>query len=572
MKYKRNLIWLILIIAMLMAVGCKKNEETKKEAEIEESQETKESKAVKESKVKKEKQEKNSKKPHILLNEMNEHAYDSYEGEYLYNLRSIKISLKEEEGFDSLRKAIEEYNEKMEEKYAGMKEDMDFFGKQEIENRKDGFNSSILKDIVNTYIMRSDESIVSILNYEEYNYTGAKTMYSRESCNFDTRTGKILSFLDVVKDDESFFELVDALAKKDYQESNITKPSEYVKGLKENDYKDLVWTVSPEGVTVYFDTGTLGSFTDGPQVITICFDEDDALFESKYVNKEKDYVFPILADNMTLHLDTDGDGERESVYVKNKYEQDKESLDIYTSGFEVFVGDKRKTFTDSEGSTYIVKKSGKYFMYVFEGETEISILTTLDLSDLENDDVNFSYLSLLSSDYSFEAEDNVEIYTYIEETFTDTDTFMVDEVGYVLGTIMTEREWYVGDEGIPMAKTERAKVNMPYLILTLREVDCEEIDKDGKEKKSASIPEDSYLLFVYSDNESYVDVWVVDKDDVEVSEWSDVERHFTLKEETLPDYDGNCYRITLDSEGDEISYTIDGVDINEIFEGILFAG
>lgn len=572
MKYKRNLIWLILIIAMLMAVGCKKNEEKKTEAETEEIQETKESKAVKESKSKKEKQEKNSKKPHILLNEMNEHAYDSYEGEYLYNLRSIKISLKEEEGFDSLRKAIEEYNEKMEEKYAGMKEDMDFFGNQEIENRKDGFNSSILKDIVNTYIMRSDESIVSILNYEEYNHTGAKTMYSRESYNFDTRTGKILSFLDVVKDDESFFELVDDLAKKDYQESNITKPSEYVKGLKENDYKDLVWTVSPEGVTVYFDTGTLGSFTDGPQVITICFNEDDDLFESKYVNKEKDYVFPILADNMTLHLDTDGDGERESVYVKNKYEQDKESLDIYTSGFEVFVGDKRKTFTDSEGSTYIVKKSGKYFMYVFEGETEISILTTLDLSDLENDDVNFSYLSLLSSDHSFEAEDNVEIYKYIEETFTDTDTFMVDEVGYVLGTIMTQREWYVGDEGIPMAKTERAKVNMPYVIRTLREVDCNEVDKDGKEKKSASIPEDSYLLFVYSDNESYVDVRIVDKDDVEVSEWSDVERYFTLKDENLPDYDGNCYRITLDSEGDEISYTIDGVDINEIFEGILFAG
>jgi hypothetical protein len=181
-------------------------------------------------------------------------------------------------------------------------------------------------------------------------------------------------------------------------------------------------------------------------------------------------------------------------------------------------------------------------------------------------------LSLLSRDHSFEAEDNVEIYTYIEETFTDTDTFMADEVGYILGTIMTEREWYVGDEGIPMAKTERAKVNMPYVIRTLREVNCEEIDKDGKGKKSASIPEDSYLLFVYSDNESYVDVRVVDKDDVEVSEWSDVERHFTLKEETLPDYDGNCYRITLDSEGDEISYTIDSVDINEIFEGILFAG
>ncbi len=572
MKYKRNLIWLILIIAVLMSAGCKKNEEKKKEAETEEIQETKESKAVKESKVKKEKQEKNSKKPHILLNKMNEHAYDSYEGEYLYNLRSIKISLKEEEGFDSLRKAIEEYNEKMEEKYAGMKEDMDFFGKQEIENRKDGFKSSMLKDIVNTYIMRSDESIVSILNYEEYDYTGAKTMYSRESCNFDTSTGKILSFLDVVKDDDSFFELVDALAKKDYQESNITKPSEYVKGLKENDYKDLVWTVSPEGVTVYFDTGTLGSFTDGPQVITVCFDEDDDLFESKYINKEKDYVFPILADNMTLHIDIDGDGERESVYVENIYEQNEESLDIYTSGFEVFVGDKRKTFTDSEGSTYIVKKSGKYFMYVFEGESDISILTTLDLSDLENDDVNFSYLSLASSYYDREDENNVESYRVVYDTFTDIETFMAEEVGYVLGTAMTQREWSVGDDGSPKAKTERAKVNMPYVLHTLTEVGCKEVDKDGKVKKAVSIPEDSYLLFVYSDNESYVDVRIVDKDDVEVSEWSDVERHFTLKDENLPDYDGNCYRITLDNKDDEVSYTIDGVDITEIFEGILFAG
>ena len=181
-------------------------------------------------------------------------------------------------------------------------------------------------------------------------------------------------------------------------------------------------------------------------------------------------------------------------------------------------------------------------------------------------------MSLLSRDHSFEAEDNVEIYTYIEETFTDTDTFMADEVGYILGTIMTEREWYVGDEGIPRAKTERAKVNMPYVLHTLTEVGCKEVDKDGKVKKAVSIPEDSYLLFIYSDNERYVDVRVVDKDDLDFYEWSDSESYFTLKDESLLDYDGNCYRITLDNKADEVSYTIDGVDITEIFEGILFAG
>ena len=80
------------------------------------------------------------------------------------------------------------------------------------------------------------------------------------------------------------------------------------------------------------------------------------------------------------------------------------------------------------------------------------------------------------------------------------------------------------------------------------------------------------MLFIYTDNESYVDVRVIDEDDVEAHDWGEGESYFTLTDKSLMDYDGNCYRITLDNVGEEMMSTIDGVDITELFEGILFAG
>ena len=166
--------------------------------------------------------------------------------------------------------------------------------------------------------MRSDKDVVSILNYKKYDY-GASERYSRSSISFDTSTGDRLNFLDVVKDDKTFFELVDKRVYEDYEEINIQNPSEYADALRESNYDNLVWTISPMGVTVYFDTRVLGAETDGPQVITISFEENEEIFNQKYVYEENDYVVPIVAGNMTLHLDVDGDGRSDAIAVNNIY-------------------------------------------------------------------------------------------------------------------------------------------------------------------------------------------------------------------------------------------------------------
>jgi len=72
---------------------------------------------------------------------------------------------------------------------------------------------------------------------------------------------------------------------------------------------------------VYFDTGVLGAFTDGAQVITVYFEGNDDMFSAEYAVKDKEYAFPIVIGNMPLHLDINGDGEREPVHVDNIYNQ-----------------------------------------------------------------------------------------------------------------------------------------------------------------------------------------------------------------------------------------------------------
>ena len=49
-------------------------------------------------------------------------------------------------------------------------------------------------------------------------------------------------------------------------------------------------------------------------------------------------------------------------------------------------------------------------------------------------------------------------------------------------------------------------------------------------------------------------------------------KYFSLKDYTLLDYDGDCYRISVDFVDNEWMGTVDGVDIEELFEGILFVG
>lgn len=586
MKYKIKPL-MICILAMFSLVSCMPsfhidsgNNRSDTETEVVKRTSKKKGSSKKGSKSKeitedKKQQEKTSlSNPHILLKTVGEDSYDD-SGMPLYHIEYKYIQLKEDgKEFEPLIKGLEEYNKEVEEKFANIREMFEGFAKEEDSNRLGKYDEKIFTEEADSYIMRADKYVVSILNYTRYDY-GASEKYSRSSASFDTSTGKRLNFLDVVKDDKTFFELVDKRVYEDYEEINIQDPSEYADALKESDYENLVWTISPVGVTVYFDTRVLGAETDGPQVITISFEENEDIFNPKYAYEENEYVVPIVAGNMTLHLDVDGDGRSDAIAVNNIYKQNPETLNIYEDGINILVGDQSRELSGYDSKSYIIKKNGNYYMYVFISD-EIERLHIFELTDLDLDNDEFGYLSLgnLYSDWS--QNGNIETYESLDETFTDVNSFKGQSMGNLLYLFMISREWFVGDDGRLQTKDDRGRIIDDRAYKTLVDLKCSVVDENGKVKKSnAIIPTDTYILplYGYDEKDAYMDVIILGESDVSISQIGEgYGIYIQLKDKDLLEYEGDCYRIILDVDEEYGDISIDGKGLFEVFEGTSIAG
>jgi len=513
-------------------------------------------------------------KPHIVLKKVGEESYDDL-GMTLYHIEYKYIQLEDDgEEFEPLIAAFEEYNKEVDEQFASTRETFENFAKEEESNRLEGYGEKVFTEETDSYIMRADKDVVSILNYTKYDY-GASERYSRNSVSFDTSTGNRLNFLDVVKDDKTFFELVDKRVYEDYEEINIQNPSEYADALRKSNYDNLVWTISPMGVTVYFDTRVLGAETDGPQVITISFEENEEIFNQKYVYEENDYVVPIVAGNMTLHLDVDGDGRSDAIAVNNIYKQNPETLNIYEDGINILVGDQSRELSGYDSKSYIIKKNGNYYMYVFISD-EIERLHIFGLTDLDLDNDEFGYLSLgnLYSDWS--QNGNIATYESLDETFTDVNSFKGQSMGNLLYLFMISREWFVADDGRLQTNDERGRIIDDRAYKTLVDLKCSVVDENGKVKKTnVTIPADTYILPLYGVDEkyAYMDVIILDETDVSVSSiGEDYGNYIELKNKDLLEYEGDCYRITFDIDEEYGDISIDGKGLFEIFEGLSIDG
>lgn len=582
MKNKIRLLILCILI-MFLLVSCMpsfhtgvENDKSDTETEAIKKKDSgkKESKKKVDKKTDTKREKKPHSKPHIVLKKVGEESYDDL-GMTLYHIEYKYIQLEDDgEEFEPLIAAFEEYNKEVDEQFASTRETFENFAKEEESNRLEGYGEKVFTEETDSYIMRADKDVVSILNYTKYDY-GASERYSRNSVSFDTSTGNRLNFLDVVKDDKTFFELVDKRVYEDYEEINIQNPSEYADALRKSNYDNLVWTISPMGVTVYFDTRVLGAETDGPQVITISFEENEEIFNQKYVYEENDYVVPIVAGNMTLHLDVDSDGRSDAIAVNNIYKQNPETLNIYEDGINILVGDQSRELSGYDSKSYIIKKNGNYYMYVFISN-EIERLHIFGLTDLDLDNDEFGYLSLgnLYSDWS--QNGNIATYESLDETFTDVNSFKGQSMGNLLYLFMISREWFVADDGRLQTNDERGRIIDDRAYKTLVDLKCSVVDENGKVKKpNVTIPADTYILPLYGvdETDAYIDVIMLDESDVLVSSIGEgYGNYIELKNKDLLEYEGDCYRITFDIDKEYGDISIDGKGLFEIFEGLSIAG
>mgnify|MGYP000885950614 CR=1 FL=1 len=441
----------------------------------------------------------------------------------MYSINNVYLKLRENsKEFEPLIKAFDKYNEEADKEFE--KYLREWSSKQhhayEGENVEE-YAYEIPGVDTRTYIVRADKSIVSVVNYKYVDYGGGSSEYHRYSSNFDTSTGKKLEFSDVVNDEEKFFELADERVGKYYPENDFVTLSEYASEVG----NDFTWTVNAEGVSMYFDI----------------YNED---------------------------------GEREIVYTDKVLAEGVEVYDGLYSGLKVYVGDEEsEKIYGYDFTSYIIRKSGKYYMYLFVGEVDdITLLYRVDLSSLEKKEDEYKVVRLANRDVTWERSDNTEKSHIITETFNDASSFFGEMRYDTFGTNTTAIEWIIDDEAYPAPYGSRYEITNGPVLYTLSDIDCIEVDADRKTGKHTTLPKDSYILLLYTDNENYVDVRVIDKKYVKENKWSGADnRYFELKNYSLLDYDGPCYRIEIEHSESIWDIRVNGESLDKLFEGIMYS-
>ena len=506
--------------------------------------------------------------PHLLI-EKNGETHRDADYHYFYRGGYSKLILKEEDSaFTALRNALSEYNKEVEEAYQKDFAELVNVSSSSEEAKRNiaNFTGNTPEVDSNSFIIRSDKSIVSVLQTKSVNYTGNETSYVHSAVNFDSESGKRLAFSDVVLDSETFFTLAENKARES-ADMDTSFPVDFLAKVKEQG-ENLCWTVNAEGVSVYYDLNSSGQSLKDPMVLTVYFNEAEDLFNEKYTKTEEDYVLPLLQ-RQHLDIDLDGDGKREPVYLK------RQALDgnFYMNMSVVANGKESGIVEGLDGWTYILKKSGKYYLYLFKDEDDgVTFLYRIDLSTVELNPDEHWFVDLSNKEYYWKTVDNVDKEHYIQESFTDAAGFCGGEGNEILSTNTVEIDWLIDENAYPKPAGNRYRVTSNRVLRALQDISAQEVDQNGKVLQDGTIPAGSYLLLMYSDNEATMEMRIIDEKYVDKVGGGEYGSSYYLNDFSQFQYDGNCYRIQIERDRESWTTKVNGIDAEELFEGMIYVG
>lgn len=253
-----------------------------------------------------------------------EYDQDSYETLISIDIPKILVI---EEGHDALCASLEEWNQKT------YKSQMGAYKSVISDNRElwdEGVGMTELSIEGNITFTRADSLVLSY--YMETNeWLGGAHPYSfKETCNYDVKSGEDLKLSDVVSDYDTFYKEV--CAKLEERKDEYGFYEDYPDTVKNVFYGDKeecgepLWTLSGDGITVYFNTYVLAPYASGEQAVSLSFTEYPELIRKQYQKNSDQWVIPIAEDEICL-VDLDGDGAEEEI----SYSADRDEYDYADS-------------------------------------------------------------------------------------------------------------------------------------------------------------------------------------------------------------------------------------------------
>ena len=395
------------------------------------------------------------------------------------------------------------------------------------------------------YVNRADNRVLS-LGKSGYDYWGGAhgTGYST-GCNYNAQTGEELRIQDVVTDVDTFAGLIEAKV----YESGLTRDDLFLD--EEETLKDYIlkaaadhtlnWEITNEGVTVWFNPYEISYYAAGMPSGSVSFAGHPEVFSDYYAETARTYVYAIEGLDVS-DIDFDGDGKADELSVWASMDEygTYEALKVSMKGVET----SKDIWAYSYDPYILHTTDGKNYLYVICGsDNDYRMLEVFDLngsSAVYVGEVNNCGLRAQLLDASS--------YLYGEELLTDPENFYLESRMEVLSTYSASRRYHVGADGMPVADEDFYQVDTSTYewreaLTAKKDVPCVQVAEDGSvTADNAVIPAGTKLTLYRTDGSSLVDLKAGD----------------------------TLYRIEVDHS--EWPYTINSVEEEEYFDGIMYAG
>lgn len=399
-------------------------------------------------------------------------------------------------------------------------------------------------------VTRFDDQYFCMSIHTESYAGGAHGNHATAGYNYNTATGEELKLTDVLTDPDSFpatltkafkeqqaaaagFIIVDDIEKVFREEMDGT--SEY--GAR------LQWSLTEDGLDVYIGPYELTAYAAGEFTIHFTNANYPDLLKAEYRTAVSDYIqkVGVGAQNAeTANIITKADGTTGKLIIDygkelyDNYSMDSVPLDIKWENATFSIGEIHGT---GELNAQVVHRGSGLFLYLdIQGDNDIHTLYICQLGDGRITEVNEnSSNEVPSTDALYGAySPNPSWVRMTDRTGMLSTAFVFHYCSVNEDGTFTPVEKYYTFDGSGQAITLTTKRAVAAKKLT---------DASDDEGEKTEIPQGTQLHLYRTDQSTVVD---------------------------LKDDDGTVYRVTLD--GTAGSYTIDGTSVDDLFDGMQYAG
>ena len=392
--------------------------------------------------------------------------------------------------YPALAKELERFNQE---------QAADALGQCEWMDKSEGYeyNNEVL-------FTRADKRAFSVLMEKVFYRDEKEESGYFDGVNWDTQSGEKLVLADVIKAGTDLAPLlIEELQKNPaFSGYDIQTIAERIQKVLEAidtiEVKNVAWTLGYKGIIFYVWGEDIGVPSNFPLQFSVLYEEHPDIFEEYFFQDVQELTFEEPEGDYVLFL-TDFK-EPKSLFVVDLYGDGKEDYITFTmhrhEKFAMAVNDNPYTVLNMRlylfDSAYLVKKNGKYYLY---------LQLRFDVADI----MNIEVLELTGNTLKYVGSHNGGL-----SEFTDPDCFEIYHYEWLYNSCWVSGEFHVGSDGMPVLndcytlRESGRKGRSDYV--SLLEITAELVDEQGNLLgQTYTFPVGTEFWFVRTDCETYVD-------------------------------------------------------------------